>query len=142
MGCAHTIYSVECIVDHYVSIGSTVNLCALDLMKAFDKMKHHRLFKKLMDRSLPVSFLNTGSIMCPTCIYRDNATSQFIKLECGIRHRGVLFPYLFVVYIDDVIIKLQKLNIGCHIDGTFVGIWFCTRPTLYFWHPLSIHCNN
>ena len=39
--------------------GSTVNLCALDLTKAFDKTNHHALFIELMKRYIPVDFLDT-----------------------------------------------------------------------------------
>ena len=35
-GCAHAVYSLRCVVDYYTSHGSTVNICALDLSKAFD----------------------------------------------------------------------------------------------------------
>jgi len=38
------IYYVRNIVNHYVTNGSTVNLCALDITKAFDRMNHHGLF--------------------------------------------------------------------------------------------------
>ena len=34
------IYCVRNIVNHYVSHGSTVNLCALDITKAFDRLNH------------------------------------------------------------------------------------------------------
>jgi len=37
--------------------GSTVNICALDLTKAFDKMNNHGLFIKLMKRNIPVQLL-------------------------------------------------------------------------------------
>jgi len=37
--------------------GSTVNICALDLTNAFDKMNHHGLFIKLMKRNIPVQLL-------------------------------------------------------------------------------------
>ena len=47
LGCSHAINTVRCIVDRFVKCGSTVNLCALDLSKAFDKMNHHALFIKL-----------------------------------------------------------------------------------------------
>jgi len=42
--------TVTSVVDHYVSNGSTVNLCALDVSKAFDKMSHYGLFINLMIR--------------------------------------------------------------------------------------------
>ena len=37
LGCPHTIYTVQNIVNQLLKGGSTVNLCALDLTKAFDK---------------------------------------------------------------------------------------------------------
>ena len=40
IGCAHAVHVLRSVVDYYVSFGSTVNICALDLSKAFDKMNH------------------------------------------------------------------------------------------------------
>jgi len=44
--CAHAMYSPSCVVDHYVNCGSTINICALDLLKAFDKMSHCGFFNE------------------------------------------------------------------------------------------------
>jgi len=49
-GCAQAIYVFRCVIDHYVNSGSTVNVCAIDVSKAFDKMNHYGLFIKLMKR--------------------------------------------------------------------------------------------
>ena len=64
--CSHAIHTVKTAVDYYNKGGSTVNLCDLDLSKAFDKMDHNVLFVKLVERKLPVEFyvsLKTGSIV-------------------------------------------------------------------------------
>jgi len=45
---SHAIYKVRNVVDRYVNGGNTVNLCAIDLTKAFDKVNHHALYIKLM----------------------------------------------------------------------------------------------
>ena len=50
--------TIAIVVDYYVDGGSTVNVCLLDLSKAFDKMNHSALFIKLMDRSIPVQVLS------------------------------------------------------------------------------------
>ena len=52
-GCRHAIYTVRNIVDRFTSGSSTVNLCAIDLSKAFDKLNHHALYIKLMKRLFP-----------------------------------------------------------------------------------------
>jgi len=52
--------------------------------------------------------------------------SRFIGLVCGIRQGGVLSPYFFPVYIDSVVEKIIKSNLGCY---TKVGI--CMIILLY-----------
>ena len=53
LSCSHAIYTVKSVVNEYTGSGSTVNLCALDVKKAFDKLNHYGLFLKLMDRLIP-----------------------------------------------------------------------------------------
>ena len=55
--CSHVIYSVRNIIDHFISGGSTVNVCSLDLSKAFDKMSHYALYIKLINRNILLNLL-------------------------------------------------------------------------------------
>jgi len=57
VGCTQATYACCNIVDHFVQSRSTINMCALDLSKAFDKVNHHALFVKLMKRNIPVTLL-------------------------------------------------------------------------------------
>ena len=50
LSCSIAIKTVRNIVDNMLNRGSTVNLCAIDLAKAFDKVNHQPLFLKLMER--------------------------------------------------------------------------------------------
>ena len=56
-GCAKAIYTVRRVVDFFTKKGSTVNLCALDVEKAFDRLNMHALFIKLMQRRCPLFFI-------------------------------------------------------------------------------------
>jgi len=47
------MYYVRNVVEHFTSGGSTVNLCAIDISKAFNEVNHHALFNKLMKRNIP-----------------------------------------------------------------------------------------
>jgi len=64
----HAIYSVRRIIEHVVQNGSTVNLCAIDLSKVFDKVNLRALFIKLKIRLLEdmicvcFSFVKWGEI--------------------------------------------------------------------------------
>ena len=117
-GCTHAIYSLKCVVDYYIRHGSTVNMCTLDLSKAFDKMNHYGLFVKLMRRHIPYNLLcllefwfSIGS----TCVKWYSYFSCTFCLTCGVRQGGVLSPYLFAVYIDSVFTRVKSGPLGRYI---------------------------
>ena len=123
--CSHAIYSLRCVVDNYVKNGSTVNICALDLSKAFDKMNHNGLFIRLMQRQLPLNVLcvleNWFSI-CATCVKWGNLFSRVFTLSCGIRQRGDLSPYLFAIYIDNLVDRIRSCHFGCFVKNVCMSI--------------------
>jgi len=128
LGCSHAIYTLRCAVDAYVNAGSTVNICTLDLSKAFDKMNHHGLFIKLMQRRIPINLLcilehwfSIGS----TCVKWGTYFSCLFNLKCGVRQGGVLSPYLFAIYIDSVFEKVRLTGSGCYIK------WHCVSIIMY-----------
>ena len=57
LGCTEAIYTVRNVIETYISNGSTVNVCTLDLSKAFDRMNHFALYLQLMRRQIPVNLL-------------------------------------------------------------------------------------
>ena len=66
LGCSHqshVIYSayrvdyMRLIRNHFISGGCTVNVCSLDLSKAFDKMSHYALYIKLINSIIPLNLL-------------------------------------------------------------------------------------
>jgi hypothetical protein len=117
MSCAHAIYSVRKVIDYYISGGSTVNICALDLSKAFDKLSHYGLFIKLMNRNLPCQLLQLCEkwfTVSKTCVKWGSVLSPFFTLDTGVRQGGFLYPYFFAIYIDDIVCKIQNSLLGCH----------------------------
>ena len=43
--------------------------------------------------------------------------SYKIRLTAGVRQGGVLSIHLFSVFVDDVLLKLNKSSLGCHIKS-------------------------
>ena len=55
--CSHVIHSRLNVIDHFISGGSTVNVCSLDLSIAFDKMSHYALHIKLINCNISLNLL-------------------------------------------------------------------------------------
>ena len=50
----HCIYALKNVISYYNWFGSPVYTCFLDASKAFDRVEHWSLFKKLIDRNANV----------------------------------------------------------------------------------------
>ena len=117
---SHAIYALRQTVNYFVERDSTVNICSIDMSKAFDKINKYALFIKLMNRKCPIEFINlldcwySKSI---TCVRWNNVLSRYVTLSAGIRQGGVLSPMLFAVYVNDVLVKLHKSSLGCFIKS-------------------------
>ena len=71
-------HCVRNIVENCVHNGSTANVCAIDLSKAFDRMNHFALFVKLMNRNFPLqllTILETWFRISKTCVKWDGHVS-------------------------------------------------------------------
>ena len=51
-----------------------------------------------------------------TCVKWENAISEFVKLNAGVRQGGVLSSLLFAVFINDILMQLANSSLGCHIN--------------------------
>ena len=118
--CTKAIYTLRSTAEYFIENNSTVNLCSIDVSKAFDKTNNCVLLLKLLEKNVPQNFIlmlyfwfDKIFIMVKwksTCSYR-------VKLSAGIRQGGILSPYLFSVFVGRMLIKLKKSKLGCHISG-------------------------
>jgi Reverse transcriptase (RNA-dependent DNA polymerase) len=73
--------------------GSYVSVPAVDMSNAFDKVNHHDLFIKLMQRGVPVcpiKLLMDWYGNSYTCVKWNNIFSSCIHLSYGVHQGGVL----------------------------------------------------
>ena len=104
-GCRHAIYAFRSVVNHFVNSGDTVNVCALDLSKAFDKVNHCALYIKLMKRQIPVKLLSLLENLffgCFSCVKWNNVWSAVFEIRFGVRQGSILSPFLFGIYLNDL----------------------------------------
>ena len=53
--------------------------------------------------------------------------SQYFGVSNGVRQGGILSPYLFAVYIDQLSKDLNRVPAGCYIGNTLVN-HICSVP--------------
>ena len=118
VGCSDAIYSLRKTVDYFTTKGSTVNICSLDLSKAFDKVNFKMLFFKLMDRNVPKRVIeilsNWYSKLFSYVRWNDKFSTGFF-ISSGVRQGGLLSPILFAICVDDLLVKLEKSKLGCFV---------------------------
>ena len=92
-------------------LNSTVNLCALDISKAFDRVNHVKLFSKMMDRNIPVNcilLLSCWYAKSIICVRWGACFSHFVYLETGVRQGSSLSPKLFALFVDNLLVSLKS----------------------------------
>jgi len=105
LSCNHALFTMKTIIEHYVSDGSTVNICALDINKAFDRVNHFALLK-VADRKLPRAFIGVmldWLSKSTVCVKWAGIFSFWFCNKAGVRQGGVLSPVLFAVFMDTLI---------------------------------------
>ena len=112
-------------IDLFTRNGSSVFVCAMDMSKAFDRVKHSLLFKKLIIKGVPIVYVRLLIV-----IYRrqsanvrwNDDTSYIFPLSNGVKQGAVLSAILFCVYVNDLYILLRKRGCGCTINSDYYGI--------------------
>ena len=115
---------VQEVATYFMRRGTAVNACLLDCSKEFDKCRFDKLFQKLLAKGLPAVIVRVLIFMYEEqvgWVKLGGRKSDLFTLTNGTRQGSVLSPLLFSVYLDDLLVKLRAMQLGCHIGGWWYG---------------------
>ena len=115
----HCTMIVNEVVEYYKSNKTDTYILMLDASKAFDRVIHIHLAKRICP--LIIRLLLYMYCHQHVMIKWGNCMSRAIKTSNGVKQGGILSPVLFTLYMDELLLKLKKAGFGCHIGNTFVG---------------------
>ena len=107
-----------------VATRSNVYTCFLDASKAFDRVNHFKLFTTLSKRNVPMYIIRilifwyTSQTMY---VRWNNTMSTGFNVSNGVRQGGILSPYLFCIYVDELSKMLNNVHVGCFVGTMLVN---------------------
>ena len=126
MSTNHACFTLKNLVNKYItSKYGKVYSCFVDLSQAFDRVDHFILGEKLLDKDIPCNLINilmsylrnqTASVSWNNCF------SNFRYIEFGVRQGGILSPFLFNFYINNILERLSVLDEGCMFGLSRVNV--------------------
>ncbi len=118
------IFALKEILDKYNRQNSTMFTCFIDASKAFDRVNHDKLFLKLTKGGVPsflIRILVYWYLHQTTRVRWGNVTSIPFHVTNGVRQGGILSPFLFNMYMNDLSLILNACDTACRVGDLLIN---------------------
>ena len=119
LGTSHAIICSQLIFERAKKQEYNIYVAHADLSKAYNRVKRNKLWKKVRSKSstkiaeaIESTYANHAEF-----IKIGDSNSETSSLQNGVRQGSVLFPLIFILYVNEVLEDLITTKLGCEMDG-------------------------
>ena len=112
---------VRKVINYYTKRKSTVNLGVIDLKKAFDKVNLFGVLGLLQEKGIDakiITILENWFGKNVTTIKWNGTRSNQVYISAGVKQGLILSPFLFALFVDKLLAKLELSGLGCYVAYT------------------------
>ena len=131
--CSGAIFTLRETNVCFMDRGGTVYAATLDISKAFDSVKHNKLFASLIKAGLPkriIAMLINWYSKLRVSVRWKPATSSNINIFSRVRQGSSFSPAVLTVCLNIVIINLRFLSVGCNVNGCYICCLMCAHDLI------------
>ena len=123
-GTRNAIFTLRMLSERSIQHQQNSYICFIDYKKAFDRVRHKRLFKILKDVGLDekdqriiynLYHLQKGAIKL------TNGLTEWTEINRGVRQGCVMSPDFFNLYSEHILRRLEESNDGVTINGVCIN---------------------
>ena len=123
-GCEQCIFTLKQVIDWCGRKEIPLYICYLDASKAFDNVQYLPLLKKLIENGFPLKLTNFLLIWFTKQRFQvkwGNIISDSFLVQKGVRQGGILSPYFFALYVNNLSQQLNSCRYGLTIMGKLIN---------------------
>ena len=117
-GCVDQVFTLRTLIEKHREKKKDLFVCFMDLEKAYDKVSRSKLWEVLEEYDINGKLLKGIKYFyrnSRACVRVNRNVSDYFNVDVGLRQGCVMSPWLFNVFMDSVIRRMDRVGKGAEV---------------------------